>query len=153
MADVKKIVCPVDLAEPHPLAAEYAGLLARKSGAGVVVLYVVPDISPFSGFHSTPDRAERFIKLQDSILNGARRSMDSFIEEYFHGLNARGEVAAGEAANEILACAGREGADVIVMGTRGRTGFNAVLFGSVASKVVKGAQCPVMTIRPLDEEL
>ena len=153
MADVKKILCPVDLADPLPLAAEYAGLLARQSGAGIVVLYVVPDMSLFPNVNAAPDRTEKFIKLRDSILDGARRSMDRFIEEYFHGLDVKGEVAVGEIAGEILARAEREHADVIVMGTRGRTGLNAVLFGSVASKIVKSADCPVITIRPPDEEL
>ncbi len=153
MTGVKKIVLPVDLADPHPLAAEYAGLLARKAGASVVVLYVVPDISLFPRFHAIPDRTEKINKLRDSILDGARRSMDSFIRKHFHGLDVKGEVAIGEIADEILAYAKSELADVIVMGTLGRTGLNAVLFGSVASKVVKRAECPVMTIRPSNEEI
>ena len=45
-----------------------------------------------------------------------------------------------------------EQADIIVMGTRGRKGIDLILFGSVAEKVVKNATCPVLTIRPTDDD-
>ena len=68
------------------------------------------------------------------------------------GVDARGVVVVGYAAEEILALAESEQADIIVMGTRGRKGIDLILFGSVAEKVVKNATCPVLTIRPTDDD-
>jgi nucleotide-binding universal stress UspA family protein len=59
-------------------------------------------------------------------------------------------VVTGYAAEEILGVAEGEDADMIVMGTHGRKGIDRILFGSVAEKVVKGAKCPVLTVRPVD---
>ena len=54
----------------------------------------------------------------------------------------------GYAAEEIFGMAAKENVDLIIMGTHGRKGIDRILFGSVAEKVVKGAKCPVLTIRP-----
>ena len=67
-------------------------------------------------------------------------------------MDARAVVVVGYAAEEILALAESEQADNIVMGTRGRKGIDLILFGSVAEKVVKNATCPVLTIRPTDDD-
>ena len=53
----------------------------------------------------------------------------------------------GEPALVILAVAQETGADLIVMGTHGRTGLRRLLMGSVAEQVVRKASCPVLTIR------
>ncbi len=146
MAEIKKIICSIDLADPLSAVAEYASLLAKRAGADVTVSYVVPSLSHFPGFQQVvPDRVENFI---DKVVESAKQSMDTFITEHFPGMDVKNEIAVGNIAEEILALADREQADLIVMGTRGRKGLNAVLFGSVAAKIVKKANCPVMTIHP-----
>ena len=57
------------------------------------------------------------------------------------------EVAVGHPADTIVRVAQERGADLIVMGTHGRTGLQHVLLGSVAEKVVRLAPCPVLTVR------
>ena len=86
------------------------------------------------------------------IVSGAEKSMSEFVAQHFAGVDARGVVVVGYAAEEILAVAEKEQVDLIVMGTRGRKGIDLILFGSVAEKVVKNAACPVVTIRPTDGE-
>ena len=54
----------------------------------------------------------------------------------------------GEPAAEILEVARARGADLIVMGTHGRTGLEHALMGSIAERVVRRAHCPVLTVRP-----
>jgi nucleotide-binding universal stress UspA family protein len=56
-------------------------------------------------------------------------------------------LAEGDAATEILRLAKETQADVIVMGTHGRTGLVRVLMGSVAEQVVRKAPCPVVTVK------
>jgi nucleotide-binding universal stress UspA family protein len=58
------------------------------------------------------------------------------------------ETGEGEAATAILREAERVRADLIVMGTHGRSGLPHMLVGSVTEKIVRAASCPVLTIRP-----
>ena len=56
----------------------------------------------------------------------------------------------GPAASEILRKAEAMGADLIVMGTHGRTGLSHLVMGSTAEKVMRRAKCPVLTVRPTE---
>jgi nucleotide-binding universal stress UspA family protein len=58
---------------------------------------------------------------------------------------------AGTPHEQIVGAAQDEKADVIVIGTHGRTGVNRMLLGSVAERVVRLAPCPVLTVRPPEE--
>lgn len=147
MKEVKKILCAVDLSEHSKDVAEYAVLMAKGLGASVIVVYTAPSLSQYVGFHVPPNTIENFV---GEIVNGAEKSMESFIAEYFQGVNAKGIVLIGYAAEEILNRAKEEKADMIVMGTHGRKGIDRILFGSVAEKVVKNATIPVLTIRPTE---
>jgi nucleotide-binding universal stress UspA family protein len=57
----------------------------------------------------------------------------------------------GGAVDEILAHAKEAGADLIVMGTHGRTGLSHLLMGSVAERVLRTAHCPVLTVKAREE--
>lgn len=61
---------------------------------------------------------------------------------------AQAKVVDGQPAEEILRVAREEAVDLIVMGTHGRTGLPHILFGSTAEAVVRGAPCPVFTVKP-----
>ncbi len=63
------------------------------------------------------------------------------------GVNADAGVREGDAATEILAAAAEFDADLIVMGTRGKTGLTQLILGSVARNVVSHATCSVMVVR------
>ena len=140
MPALKKILCALDLSDQSESVAEYAVMLAKMSGASIVAVYAAPTLTQYTGFHVPPNTIDNFV---GEIVSGA---------EHFTGVDARGVVVVGYAAEEILALAESEQADIIVMGTRGRKGIDLILFGSVAEKVVKNATCPVLTIRPTDED-
>ena len=122
MPALKKILCALDLSDQSESVAEYAVMLAKMSGASIVAVYAAPTLTQYTGFHVPPNTIDNFV----------------------------GEIVSG--AEEILALAESEQADIIVMGTRGRKGIDLILFGSVAEKVVKNATCPVLTIRPTDDD-
>jgi nucleotide-binding universal stress UspA family protein len=63
------------------------------------------------------------------------------------GIRAVGMMAEGEPARQIVRAARSKRADLIVVGTHGRTGFNRFLVGSIAQRVVVTAPCPVVTVR------
>ncbi len=149
MPELKKIVCALDLSEQSEQVASYAVMLAKLSGASVTAVYAAPTLTQYTGFHVPPNTIDNFV---GEIVSGAERSMSDFVCKHFQDVEARGVVVVGYAAEEILALAEAEKADLIVMGTRGRKGIDLILFGSVAEKVVKNAKCPVLTIRPNDGE-
>ncbi len=143
--NISKILCAVDLSEHSGEVAEHACMLAGPLGAGVVVMYAVPPLSQYAGFHVPPDTIRNFV---GEIAAGAEQSMDAFIEENFKGVEAEGRVVVGYAPDEILKQAREEECGLIVMGTHGRRGIDRLFFGSVAEKIVKNSTVPVLTVRP-----
>ncbi len=150
MPEFKKIICALDLSDQSKQVAEYAAMVAKLSGASIIAVYAAPTLTQYTGFHVPPNTIDNFV---GEIVSGAEQSMADFVAENFQGVNARGMVVVGYAAEEILKLSEVEKADLIVMGTRGRKGLDLILFGSVAEKVVKSAKCPVLTIRPDDADL
>jgi nucleotide-binding universal stress UspA family protein len=145
MIEVKKILCAVDFSESSTKVSDYAKTLAQKHGASVLVLYAAPSLSQYVGFHVPPNSIENFV---GEIVSGAEKTMETYLNENFTGVEAEGRVVTGYAAEEILRVAEEEKMDLIVMGTHGRVGIDRILFGSVAEKVVKNSPIPVLTIRP-----
>jgi nucleotide-binding universal stress UspA family protein len=122
-------------------------MLAKAFDAEVLAVYAAPALTQYVGFHVPPSSIENFV---GEIVSGAEQSMKEFVSEHFSGIKASGRVVNGYAAEEILNAAGECKADIIVMGTHGRSGIDRILFGSVAEKIVKGSPIPVMTIRPAE---
>ncbi|MFV0421857.1 universal stress protein [Oleidesulfovibrio sp.] len=149
MLAIKKILCAVDFSNHSKAVAEYARLFAKPLGAEVIVVYAAPSLSQYVGFHVPTASIETLV---GEIVTGAEKTMDAFVTENFADVKASGRVVTGYAAEEILSVAETEKVDMVIMGTHGRKGFDRILFGSVAEKVVKSANMPVLTIRPENEE-
>ncbi|HEX3531645.1 MAG TPA: universal stress protein [Thermoanaerobaculia bacterium] len=118
---MKRILCPVDFSELSRSAVGYAAALARQLGAEVTVLHVQPG-APGDG--------------------GAQARL----EELARGEGLRTAVAAGDPSTVILEQSESLRADLIVMGTHGRRGFDRWLLGSVTERVLHRAPCPVLTV-------
>jgi universal stress protein A len=88
-----------------------------------------------------PDIAE----LQTNAVNGLKKVVSEFGLE---GLNVTFEARIGSPAEEIVDAAKEWTADLICLGTHGRTGLSHLLLGSVAERVVRLSPCPVLTCRP-----
>lgn len=144
MAQIRRILCPVDFSEPSEQALRYAIDLAQRFGASVKLLHVyqIPTYAlPDGALLARPDfLAELTTELQ--------KQMDALIRRYNdHGVSLEGEVREGIPFQEIDRVAEDEHADMIVMATHGRTGLKHVLLGSVAERVVRTAKVPVLTVR------
>ena len=139
----KKILCPIDFDENSIAALDAAGEIARQSDATVEVLHVVPIIMQASGMpiyvdvytQQEKDSQARLMELAKTHLAGMK------YEKY------ELETTVAQPAAAILHAQKTTGADVIVMGTHGRRGLAHFFLGSVAERVVREAQCPVLTIR------
>ncbi len=147
MLEIKKIICALDLSEHSKQVAAYANMYAKLTNASIVAVYAAPTLTQYTGFHVPPNTIDSFV---GEIVSGAETAMTEFISQYFT-VEVKPEIVVGYAAEEILALADSEKADLIVMGTHGRTGIDRILFGSVAEKVVKNSPVPVLTVRPVIE--
>ena len=134
MKTFKTIIFATDFSESSDHAFEYAYSMADSFGARLVVLHVINEPVDLRGFY-VPHIS--FDKLEEEIEQ-------KFLSKY---KNYETVVSPGIPYDEIIKCASAKKADLIVLGTHGRTGLDHVLFGSTAEKVVRKSPIPVMTIR------
>ncbi len=136
---MNKILLPVDGSDHSSRAVAKAAELARLSGGEVRVFHYQeqePSKAGVANIEASSDAAA-LVKQTVDDLQGL-------------GINASGEIRAGlygEAARAILDEASRFDADLIVMGSRGRSDFEALLLGSVAHKVIHYGHSPVLIVR------
>jgi nucleotide-binding universal stress UspA family protein len=146
-ATVRQILCASDLSPASEPAWLMAQRLGRLFAADVLLLHVVRPVPiPIEGYFPT--------EMYQELLTGARRQAEASLAAVVAGvsgppLKVRTRVAEGSPAARIVDVAGEEAADLVVVGTHGRTGLDRVLVGSVADRVVRTAGCPVLTVRAL----
>jgi universal stress protein A len=137
---VRSILVPVDFSKSSLKAVSYAVAVAREYGAQLVLLHVVE-----------PFHADLFIdtsKTQRAARAGAHQLLNQWVETTRKTWPRTGyELRSGHAVTVITALAKRSRADLIVMGTHGRTGLQRRFIGSVAERVVRHAPCPVLVVR------
>ena len=146
MIEIREILCPIDFSDTSRHALEHATAIAAWYESRLTALHVLEPPFPqppilFAQFPSTVPSAvdrracagELTAWLEPAIRAGV--ATDALVEE-------------GVAAARILEQASVRKADLIVMGTHGISGFERFLLGSVAEKVLRKADCPVMTVPP-----
>lgn len=144
-ARIRQILCPVDASDPSAKALRHAVDFARWSGASLMVLHVSAP-----AYATSP---ELLPLLLDGRTEDAERAIQKWLEAQFQSIDRTGvcvQVTAriGVPARGIVACAGQLPADLIVMGTHGATGFERLVLGSVAERVLRTAPCPVLMVPP-----
>ena len=141
MIALKTILVATDLSESGQPALQHALALADVFNASLHVLHVVtePLHEPWSGF--VP--ATCFVETVERLQIEARHRLEALVPH-----NDRIVVAAawGDASDQILKYATSNDVNLVICGTHGRHGWNRVVMGSVAERVVRLAPCPVMTV-------
>ncbi|MDQ5870322.1 MAG: universal stress protein [Thermoproteota archaeon] len=138
-----KVLVAVDGSEYSMNAAEYAISITRQFGSELIALHVITsDVSTV---------ASAFLPQMEEIKKNA--------QEYFDKIRRKGEEASGDiqlrtelisspsVVGGIIEFAEKENIDLIVVGTKGRSGLKRLLLGSVASGIVNYAHCPVMIVK------
>ena len=149
--EISKVVTPVDFSDNSKLIAESAGYLAGKFGASMYLVFIVQNFEDYSGFF-VPQMT--LPTLEGELAESAEVKMASFageMQEYCQKAGVKElkyKVFMGDVGEKIVEYANEIEADLIVMGTHGYKGLEKIMFGSVADKVVRAANCPVMTINP-----
>lgn len=141
-----RILVPTDGSPEGRRAVAHAVDLADAHGATVVGLYVINTAS----YNGLP--METSWQGVTTLLNTDGRKAVAEVETLATGreVPVETEIAEGSPAKEIIQAVDRQECDLIVMGTHGRGGLDRLLLGSVAEKVVRGANVPVTTVR-IDE--
>jgi nucleotide-binding universal stress UspA family protein len=145
-ADWKRILCPIDFSDASRAALEAAAEVAKRYGAKVALFHAYP----VPGYTFPDGSFVASSKMLDELSEQAQRHLEEW-KAIAEGLGiAQVEIATaiGEPAHEILAFAKAQKADLLVLGTHGRTGIQHALMGSVAERVVRRSTCPVLTVRP-----
>ena len=143
MERIKKILAPTDMSELSQAGVRYALDLARRVGAQVTVYHVV----------STDELMQQELGGPLSqILERYEQGLQKFLDEHFSDIlplvEVRTKVEIGAPDDNIVQEAEKEGMDMVVLSTHGRTGLSHILVGSVTERVVRHAPCPVLSIRP-----
>ncbi len=143
MSKIKKILAPTDYSELSCVGLRRAFETAHEAGAELIVLHVIDMNSDWFGMH------EKFGPLR-TLLTEQKEFLDNFLRqrfsEFMNLVEVKQMVEFGAAHVNIAELAGREGADLVIMSTHGRTGLDHVLLGSVTEKVIAHAPCPVLAI-------
>ena len=134
----ERILVPTDRSDPARRALEQAADLATRYGATLTALHVV-DTRELDGGSGVDERTE-----------AARTELDDALDDLDVDPTPEGVVRAGIPSEEILDYADDAGMDLIVMGTHGRTGVRRYLLGSVAEKVVRLSDVPVLNVHPAE---
>jgi len=149
-----KILAPTDFSEDSKLALTYAVMLAQKFSSEIIVVHVDQPLAPVMVSELNPGLdVSTMNRIAEEGRLLALRELDGTTARLREGgVKARGLMRVGAPFLEIINAAQSEGADLIVMGTHGRTGLAHVLIGSVAERVVNKAPCPVLTVRHPDRK-
>ncbi|HZR80705.1 MAG TPA: universal stress protein [Candidatus Binatia bacterium] len=146
MGAIKKIVVAIDFSRLSFEALDYAIDLARTADARITALYVVEPVE-FAGVDVLGGAPIATQALVDEHLRQARREMDQVKAKRLADLpGARAVVQLGRPADAIVAAGGRGRSNLIVVGTHGRSGLAHLVMGSVAERVVRHAECPVLVV-------
>jgi nucleotide-binding universal stress UspA family protein len=136
-----KILIPTDFSEHADRALSAAASLAKVMGATLHIVHVGP-LVPYFGPPFAPGRA-----FANELRTASRKEFDAYMAAlHARGVEATGTLAEGIAYIEINRVAKDAGADLIIMGTHGRTGVEHALLGSVAERVIRTSPIPVMVV-------
>jgi len=149
MKDFKTILFATDFSDSSDYAFQHALALASQFKARLLIIHVINEPVDLRGFY-VPHIS--FDKLEEEIEEGAKKMMEKFCRTHIRDYdNYQTFIVPGIPYDEVIKKALEESADMIVMGTHGRTGLDHVLFGSTAEKVVRKSPVPVLTIRVQEE--
>jgi nucleotide-binding universal stress UspA family protein len=150
---IKKILIAIDESEHRGKIIRYGLMLARSLRADVTAVHVIDrssvsaldDLQGLLGYYESGKRAyeEELTKHAKELLGEA----DSFAKREGMKINVQAIVNASSVAEGIIDYASTANMDLIVIGTKGKTGGKKFLVGGIANKIIDHAHCPVLAVR------
>jgi nucleotide-binding universal stress UspA family protein len=149
---LQKILLPTDFSGCANYALPYAAAIARATNAAIICVHVVEPVVPAVGYTGLAEPMP-IADISEQLEDSAERQLPKLAEcEECAGLDVEEMIVHGDAAAEIVRVAAERGADLIVISSHGRTGLGRIIFGSTAEAVVRHATCPVLVVKPPQEE-
>jgi nucleotide-binding universal stress UspA family protein len=142
---IRRILHATDFSRASERALREAIDFAKDSDAELWVVHVIAPLTYAAGEFDGP---ELYARLEETTRKEAETSMAKLIQRLKRvNVNAKPLLLNGQAHEQITKAAKSKKADMIVIGTHGRTGLSKLFMGSVAGRVVSTADCPVLTVR------
>jgi nucleotide-binding universal stress UspA family protein len=151
MLPIKKICCPTDFSEPSQEALKVACEMATHFAAELILVHVVTPI-PVIPIHDDPTSFNLPLyekEMEQSAVKALKKIQQEKVSE---SIQSRTMVIQGDPATQIVNLADTENMDMIIIATHGFTGWRKFMFGSVTEKVIRYANCPVLSIRVLPQQ-
>lgn len=145
MLPVRRILTATDFSGPACTCVRAASELAEHFGAELLLVNVVPalpSVPPDPNYVFKIPEFEKYLHAE--ATEKLRKAREELVGK---NVKVRTTVGHGSAAEEIVLIAKNESVDLIVISTHGSTGLERFVFGSVAEKIVRLAECPVLTVR------
>jgi nucleotide-binding universal stress UspA family protein len=145
MLPFQKILCPTDFSAPAEAALVAALEVAHHFHS---TLHLVHVVAALPTTRSDPNYSFHVPEYEAALHAEAREKLESIAAGIrAQGLSVEYAIGHGHAGREIVRMATELGVDLIVIATHGETGWRHVIFGSVAERVVRLAECPVLIVR------
>jgi nucleotide-binding universal stress UspA family protein len=141
---VSHILCPVDFSGLSAHALRYAAMLARRLNASLTVVYAHSFSQPSYFTKGGVEDLER--RFRESF-HEAEVELEEFTRKQTDYMDVNVRIVEAHPVDAILKAAQDANADLIVMGTHGRSGLNRLMLGSVAEGVLRESKVPVLTVR------
>jgi universal stress protein A len=146
MSSIRNILLATDFSPGAEAATAVAFEMAQRFAAKLILLHVYPPPAYYTGAFG-----DAYL-LPTDVIEKVRTDAERALKDLHHraakeGIQAEPVALEGIAADIIVAVASSHQVGLIVMGTEGRTGLRHFLLGSVAERVVRTAECPVITVR------
>jgi nucleotide-binding universal stress UspA family protein len=154
MLKIARILAPTDLSELSREGVRTALEIGEFQGAEVTIYHVIEAEEATRYGETFPDEFSTYrgVGLNNDLISERKKLLAAFIRENFTDLvgdvKITQDVEVGAPYRKIIDRASKEGSDLIVMSTHGRTGLLYGLIGSVAEMVVRLASCPVLSVHP-----
>ena len=146
MSRIRRILHPSDFSRASGAAFAKALEMAKANRAGLLLVHVLAPAVPMVGDgYLSPKIYE---EIEASARAAGRKQLDRLLARAKKGgVRAKGFLMDGVPHEQIARAARSKRADLVVIGTHGRTGLAKFFLGSVAGRVVSTAACPVLTVR------
>ena len=144
---IRRILYATDFSKASARALDEAVSLAKQNHAELLVVHVIEPAGQYAAGEDFGG-AELYMKLEEAAEQDAQRSMQKLMGKLKQArVNAKSLLLKGLAHEQIVKAARSRKANMIVIGTHGRTGLSKLVMGSVAGKVISLASCPVVVVR------